>query len=136
MYQNITTLLETALTPSPPASRPSLVLAICNNADKLSINSLKTQQGLLCKPHMPNSPQDLTVLTLTHTTGAQLKYWIDGANREAGKRVLTKAGRVDKLCQRLAGYYGLDLSSLPAVPVPAGPPACDVEIQRRQWDHL
>ena len=50
--------------------------------------------------------------------------------------MLSKAGRVDELRQKLAGHYGLDLSSLPAAPVPAGPPTRDVEIQRRQWDHL
>lgn len=85
---------------------------------------------------MPDTPRGLTVLTLTHATGAQLKYWIDGANREAGKRVLTKAGRVDELRQKLAGHYGLDLSTLPHNPVQAGPPTRDVEIQKRQWDHL
>ena len=85
---------------------------------------------------MPNTPRDLTVLTLTYATGAQLKYCIDGTNREAGKQVLTKVGRVNKLRQKLTGHYGLNLSSFPAAPVPAGPPARDVEIQRRQWDHL
>lgn len=85
---------------------------------------------------MPNPPSDLTVLTLTHAKGAELKYWIDSVNREAGKRVLTKAGRVDELRQKLAVHYGLDLSSLPSNPVQAGPPSCDVEIQKRQWGHL
>jgi hypothetical protein len=85
---------------------------------------------------MPNTPTDLTTLTLSHAKGAELKYWIDGANREAGRRVLTKAGKVDELRQKLAVYYGLDLSSLPSDPVQAGPPSCDVEIQKRQWKHL
>jgi hypothetical protein len=85
---------------------------------------------------MPTTPSDLTVLTLTHAKGAELKYWIDGMNCEAGKRVLTKAGRVDKLCRKLADYYGLDLSSLPSDAVQAGPPSRDVEIQKRQWGHL
>ena len=87
---------------------------------------------------MPNSdtPTDLTALTLSRAKGAELKYWIDGVNREAGRRVLTKAGKVDELRQKLAVYYCLDLSSLPSDPVQAGPPSCDVEIQKRQWKHL
>lgn len=85
---------------------------------------------------MPNTPRDLTVLTLTHATGAQLKYWIDGVNREAGKRILTKAGRVDECRQKLASHYSLDLSTLPSAPAPAGPTTRDVDIQKRQWSHL
>ena len=85
---------------------------------------------------MPNTPRDLTVLTLTHATGAQLKYWIDGANREAGKRQLTKVGRVDELRQKLASHYDLDLSTPPSALAPAGPATRDVDIQKRQWSHL
>jgi len=58
-------------------------------------------------------------------------------NREAGKWVLTKAGRVDEIRRKLADYYSLDLSSLSSsVPVQAGPPTRDMEIQNRQWEHL
>ena len=138
VHQNVTNLQETV----PPPWWPSLVLTNCNNADKPPINSLKVQQleasslptPLCCC--MPNTPQDLTILTLTHTTGAQLKYWINSVNWEVGKQVLNKTGRVDDLRQKLAGHYGLDLSQLPAVPVPARPSTHDAEIQRRQWDHL
>jgi hypothetical protein len=87
-----------------------------------------------CMPNTP--PTDLTTLTLSRAKGAELKYWIDGANREAGRRVLTKSGKVDELRQKLAAYYGLDLSSPPSDPVQAGPPSCDAEIQKRQWNHL
>jgi hypothetical protein len=72
---------------------------------------------------MPKVPGNITVLTLTHAKGAELKYWIDGANREAGKRALTKSGRVEELRQRLAEHYGLNLSSPPSTLVQAGPPA-------------
>lgn len=56
---------------------------------------------------MPNSdtPTDLTALTLSRAKGVELKYWIDGVNREAGRQVLTKAGKVDELRQKLAVYY-------------------------------
>ena len=49
----------------------------------------------LHKPHtscMPNILSDLSVVTLSHATGGELKYSIDGANCLVGKRVLTNAG--------------------------------------------
>ena len=46
---------------------------------------------------MPKTPSNLTVPSLTHVKGAELRYWIDGMSCEAGKQVLTKAGRVDEL---------------------------------------
>jgi hypothetical protein len=85
---------------------------------------------------MTNIPGDITVLSLTHAKGAELKYWINGANRAAGKQVLTKSGRVEELHQKLADHYGLDLSSPPSASAPVGPPTRDMEIQRRQWNHL
>lgn len=87
---------------------------------------------------MPVPPADLTVLSLTHATAKQLRFWIDGANREAGsgKRVMTKQGRVQALREKLAEYYRIDLSKLPPKPMPPGPSPIDAGIQQRQWDGL
>jgi len=87
---------------------------------------------------MPGTlPADVTTLTLAHAKGEQLKFWIDGANREAGTRVLTKGGRVQELRERLAVYYGLDLSApLPSNAPPAGPSTREMDIHKRQWAHL
>ncbi|KAF8060115.1 hypothetical protein FPV67DRAFT_1512705 [Lyophyllum atratum] len=86
-------------------------------------------------PTPPTPPTDLNITSLSRAKGDQLKFWIDEANRIAGKRVLTKGGKVDDL-RRKAEYYNLDLSSPPAVPIPAGPPTRDLETQKRQWAHL
>jgi hypothetical protein len=81
-------------------------------------------------------PHDITVLSLNHAKGAELKYWIDGANREAGTWVLTKSGKIELLHQKLADHYGLDLLSPLSTNAKAGPPTYDIEIQKRQWSHL
>ena len=56
---------------------------------------------------MPTPPADLTVVSLTHATAVQLKFWIDSANRQDGGKqekrgVMTKQGRVQELREQLA----------------------------------
>jgi len=85
---------------------------------------------------MVTVPADINVLALMSAKGEQLRYWIEGANDIAGRCVLIKTGKVDVLRQRLASYYGLDLSALPETAAEVGPLPLDEHIQRRQWDHL
>ena len=49
-------------------------------------------------------------MSQAHSMGAQLKFWVNQANTAAGRKVLTKSGRVDDLWQHLAAHYGLDLT--------------------------
>ncbi|KAJ7472502.1 hypothetical protein FB451DRAFT_1367472 [Mycena latifolia] len=84
---------------------------------------------------MPSCPADLTVASLTTASGSQLDFWIDAANKKAEKKVLVKTGRVDTRRERLAGYYGLDLSAMPVTPT-IGPVSRDVAINKSQWAHL
>jgi hypothetical protein len=81
---------------------------------------------------MATAPSDLTVLALNNASGDQLKFWVQGVNDAAGKKVLNKLGRVEDLKARLATYYGLDRSC----PAMAGPLPLDKHIQKKQWDHL
>jgi len=58
---------------------------------------------------MPTPPADLTVVSLTHAHAAQLKFWIDGVNRQGGgsrgkRGAMTKQGRAQELREHLAGY--------------------------------
>ena len=68
-----------------------------------------------CRTHLRTSPHSLLVT----------QRW---PNLSTGltARTVRLAGKVDELRQKLAVYYGLDLSSLPSDPV----------IQKRQWEHL
>jgi len=85
---------------------------------------------------MATAPSELTVSTLNSTSGNQLRFWIQGVNDAAGKRVLIKSGRVEELKARLAAHYGLDcLASASVVPT-MGPLPLDKHIQKKQWDHL
>ncbi|KAJ7446056.1 hypothetical protein FB451DRAFT_1412416 [Mycena latifolia] len=81
-------------------------------------------RGTGSSPPMPSCPADLTVASLTTASGSQLDFWIDAANKKAEKKVLVKTGRVDARRERLAGYYGLDLSVMPVAPTigPVRPP--------------
>lgn len=87
----------------------------------------------------PPRPVDLNGTSLTAAKGTQLDFWIDAANKAADdagkKKVLAKTGRVDERRQRLADYYNIDLSSLPA-PEPIGPATVDRAINKMQWAHL
>jgi hypothetical protein len=80
-------------------------------------------------------PADLDTTSLTTASGAQLNYWIDAANNGLPKKVLTKTGTVDIRRQRLADYYGIDLSATPVTPS-VGPISRDADITKRQWEHL
>jgi hypothetical protein len=87
---------------------------------------------------MATAPSELTVSTLNGASGDQLRFWIQGVNDAAGKRVLIKSGKVEELKVRLAAHYGLDRSaSASASVVPTtGPLSLDKHIQKKQWDHL
>ncbi|KAJ7877707.1 hypothetical protein B0H14DRAFT_2342242 [Mycena olivaceomarginata] len=80
-------------------------------------------------------PADLDATSLTTASGAQLNYWIDAANNGLPKKVLTKTGTVDIRRQRLADYYGINLSATPVTPS-VGPISRDADITKRQWEHL
>ncbi|KAH7904815.1 hypothetical protein BJ138DRAFT_1018596 [Hygrophoropsis aurantiaca] len=86
---------------------------------------------------MPSAPPDVNVDSVLAAKGAQLRHWIDEANKNAGKKELTKSGKIDDLRIKLATYYGLNLfghpSSAAVLPV-AGPPTHDQNIQERQWE--
>jgi len=85
---------------------------------------------------MATEPLKISVLALTNAKGDELQFWINRVNQDAGKRVISKTGKVDVLRQRLALHYSLDLTSLSeSVPV-HGPLPLDEHIQLRQWDHL
>ncbi|KAJ7171863.1 hypothetical protein C8R43DRAFT_874734 [Mycena crocata] len=84
---------------------------------------------------MPPRPADLDARSLTDASGTQLDFWIEAANKTAGKKELVKTGRVDVRRHRLADYYGIDLSNIPAAPA-LGPISRDKAINENQWAHL
>lgn len=86
-------------------------------------------------PLMPPRPADIDAASLTAASGSQLDFWIQSANRNAGKKLLVKTGKVDVRRQRLADYYGIDLANIP-IPATVGPSTRDKEINLRQWAHL
>lgn len=85
-------------------------------------------------PPMPR-PDDLDVVALTNANGNQLNYWIDATNKGLAKKVLIKTGTVDVRRQRLADYFGIDLSAVPDTPT-VGPITRDIAINQMQWAHL
>ena len=84
---------------------------------------------------MPLCPADLDVASLTGASGSQLNFWIDAANQATGKKLLVKTGKVNDRRDRLAGYYGLDLSA-PSISTTVLPVSRDVAINKSQWAHL
>ncbi|KAJ7159916.1 hypothetical protein C8R43DRAFT_947995 [Mycena crocata] len=86
-------------------------------------------------PPMPPRPADLDARSLTDASGTQLDFWIEAANKTAGKKELVKTGRVDVRRHRLADYYGIDLFNIPAAPA-LGPISRDKAINENQWAHL
>ncbi|KAJ6622407.1 hypothetical protein B0H10DRAFT_1944585 [Mycena sp. CBHHK59/15] len=92
-------------------------------------------RGTGSSPPMPPCPTDLDVTSLTSTSGSQLDFWIDAANRNAGKKALVKTGKVNVRRNRLVDYYGLDLSNIPVTPS-IGPIPRDKAINKMPWAHL
>ncbi|KAJ6459716.1 hypothetical protein C8R47DRAFT_1327912 [Mycena vitilis] len=84
-------------------------------------------------PPMP--PADLNFASLTSASGATLNFWIDAANKDLPRKVLTKTGTVDVRRHRLADYYHIDLSVAPTTSI-VGPVSRDADINKRQWEHL
>ena len=89
---------------------------------------------------MAAAPSELTVSALNRASGDQLKFWIQGANDVAGKKVLNKSGKVEDLRTRLATHFGLDCTA-PVVAEAAKEAANGLRplhrhIQKKQWDHL
>ena len=89
---------------------------------------------------MVAAPSELTVSALNCTLGDQLKFWIQGANDVARKKVLNKSGKVKDLRTRLVTHFGLDRTA-PVVAEAAKEAAnglcpLDRQIQKKQWDHL
>ncbi|KAK6995649.1 hypothetical protein R3P38DRAFT_3223598 [Favolaschia claudopus] len=80
-------------------------------------------------------PADLDAASLTNASGAQLDHWITAVNQALPKKALIKTGTVDVRRRRLADFFNIDLSSLPAAPS-VGPVSRDAEINKRQWEHL
>ncbi|KAJ7276738.1 hypothetical protein C8J57DRAFT_1583977 [Mycena rebaudengoi] len=80
-------------------------------------------------------PDDLDVVALTNANGNQLDYWIDATNKGLAKKVLIKTGTVDVRRQRLADYFGINLSAVPDTPT-VGPITRDIAINQMQWAHL
>ncbi|KIK76149.1 hypothetical protein PAXRUDRAFT_835440 [Paxillus rubicundulus Ve08.2h10] len=47
-----------------------------------------------------NHPPSFNAAAISTAMAAQLKFWIDKANMAAGRKVLTKVGRVDDLSDK------------------------------------
>lgn len=85
----------------------------------------------------PAAPPDIDAASLSSATGAQLKFWVDQANVAAGRKVLTKSGKVNDLRQRLAAHHHLNLTAAPSAVAAAAPsPLSTLDIQNRQWNAL
>ena len=85
---------------------------------------------------MAAAPSELTVSALNRASGDQLKFWIQGVNDAAGKRVLNKSGKVEDLRTRLATHFGLNRTAPVVADAANGPLPLDKHIQKQQWDHL
>ncbi|KAJ7760216.1 hypothetical protein DFH07DRAFT_740826 [Mycena maculata] len=88
---------------------------------------------------MPLRPADLDAASLTAASGVQLNFWIDTANTASktagGKKVLVKTGNIEARRHRLADYYNIDLTNIPAA-MTIGPVTRDRTINEMQWSHL
>ena len=97
-------------------------------------SSERTQTPIILTPA---TAPDFDVAALSSVTGAQLKFWVDQANAAAGRKALTKLGKVDDLRQQLAVHYHLDLTAAPSAVAPAAPsPSSTLAIQNCQWNAL
>jgi hypothetical protein len=82
-------------------------------------------------------PDGLTSASLREAKGSEILFWIEKTNAVAGKRVLTKNGRVDDKRKRLAEYYNINLSAGAAVVAASVRPKTDEEhIKERQFSWL
>ncbi|KAJ7715305.1 hypothetical protein DFH07DRAFT_785639 [Mycena maculata] len=81
---------------------------------------------------MPLRPADLDAASLTAASGVQLNFWIDAANTASktagGKKVLVKTGNIEARHHRLADYYNIDLTNIPAA-VTIGPDSAGIPFQ-------
>ncbi|KAG1858357.1 hypothetical protein DFJ58DRAFT_781829 [Suillus subalutaceus] len=82
-------------------------------------------------------PDGLTAASLKVARGSEIAFWISQANAAAGKRVMTKNGRVNDQRQRLAKHYGLDLvDGAGTSPVSVAPKTREEDIKERQFNWL
>ena len=82
---------------------------------------------------------EFNAASLCSATGVQLKFWVNQANTPAGRKVLTKSGRVDDHWRHLTTHYGLDLTVAPpaaTVAAPASGMLSTLDIQNHQWNTL
>ncbi|KAJ8496913.1 hypothetical protein ONZ45_g12253 [Pleurotus djamor] len=84
----------------------------------------------------PLAPSDVTANSINDAKTAQLKKWIEDVNANEGKHVLNKSGKLAELRDRLARYYGLDLTAQPTPPEPTHTPSGNEAIRDHQWDGL
>ncbi|KAF9231257.1 hypothetical protein BU15DRAFT_68487 [Melanogaster broomeanus] len=94
--------------------------------------------GTLTMENAQVSLPEVNAASISSAKVTQLKFWIDQVNMAAGKCMLTKSGRVDKLKAKLTAYYDLHLSTpvVPLAPIAAGPVSLTVNIQTCQWEYL
>jgi hypothetical protein len=82
-------------------------------------------------------PDGLTAASLKVARGSEIAFWIAQANAAAGKRLMTKSGRVDDQRQRLAKYYGLDLmDATETSPISVAPKTQEEDIKEHQFSWL
>lgn len=82
-------------------------------------------------------PDGLTAASLKVARGSEIAFWIAQANAAAGKRLMTKSGRVDDQRQRLAKYYGLDLmDATETSPISVAPKTREEDIKEHQFSWL
>ncbi|KAF7311909.1 hypothetical protein MIND_00202300 [Mycena indigotica] len=83
-------------------------------------------------------PNGMTHASLLAAKSAELKFWILQTNEMQGKKALKVTGKVEDLRQRLATYYGLDLTvtSQTATTHTPAPLTLDQHIIARQWEGL
>ncbi|KAG1722935.1 uncharacterized protein EDB91DRAFT_1209957 [Suillus paluster] len=81
-------------------------------------------------------PDGFTCALLKEVKGAEIAFWIGQANAAAGKRVVTKNGRVDEQRKRLTDYYGLNLSAEDSFVAAVALKTHEDHIKQRQFSWL
>jgi len=85
----------------------------------------------------PAAPSDLTPFTLHQATKRECQRWIELTNLDAGKRVLNKTGRLEQLKAQLSSHFSLPpFQPLSGKQKPPQLSRIDMDIKKRQWDHL